>query len=80
MNIIKNYIVPIVLLIAVALVWVGSVLISQKQFVAINPNASAYTKPLKETFDIDLLNAVNERTEKSFPVLPSEFLDLNPEN
>jgi hypothetical protein len=80
MNIIKNYLVPIVLLIAVALVWVGSVLISQKQFVNINANASAYTKPLKDTFDIDLLNTVNERTEKSFPVLPSEFLDLNPEN
>lgn len=77
MNIVKKYIVSIILLITVALIWVGSVLISSKQFVPINSNASSYTKPLKSNFNLEILGVVNERTEKSFPVLPSIFLDLN---
>lgn len=77
MEIIKKYIVGIVLLIVVAILWVGISLISERVFSEVNPNASTYTKPLQKDFDLETLENISKRTTSSFPVLPSEFFNLD---
>lgn len=76
MYLIKRYLVPIVLALTILLVWVGTLVIKEKVFVTLNPNANTYIKPLKPSFDESTLEDVSERTEDSFPVLPKEFLNL----
>ena len=76
MEIIKKYTVGFVLLGIVAIIYGGLLLISNRVFSEVNPNASTYTKPLQENFDLATLEKVSERTESSFPVLPSEFFSL----
>jgi len=76
MEIVKRYIVGIVLLVIVAIIWVGLLVASDKMFSDLNPNASTYTKSLQKSFDLETLNKVSDRTTTSFPVLPSEFFKL----
>jgi hypothetical protein len=76
MEIIKKYIVGIVLLLVIAIIWGGLLLISNRVFSEVNPNAETYTRPLNQNFDAETLEKISERTESSFPVLPSEFFDL----
>lgn len=80
MEIVKKYITGIVLLIIVAIVWVGLLLISDKVFSEVNPNAQTYTKPLNKNFDTETLDKVNKRIADSFPILPSEFFNLKENN
>lgn len=77
MEIVKKYITGIVLLLIVGIIWLGLNLIRERVFSDVNPNATTYTKPLNKEFDMEILGKVAERTEKSFPVLPSEFFDLD---
>lgn len=77
MEVLKKYMLVIVLLIVVVIAWIGTFFFSKQQFVPINPNATIYTKPLKTTFDKESLQKVDERTKNSFPVLPSEFFELD---
>ncbi|MFA5622630.1 MAG: hypothetical protein WC981_00100 [Candidatus Dojkabacteria bacterium] len=77
MEIVKKYIVGLVLLGIVAIIWVGMLFISDKIFSEVNPNATTYTKPLQQNFDLTTLEKITERTESSFPVLPSEFFSLD---
>jgi len=76
MEIVKKYITGIVLLLIVGIIWVGLNLISEKVFSDINPNAATYTKPLNSTFDLEVLEEVDEKIDSSFPVKPSEFFSL----
>jgi hypothetical protein len=80
MEVVKKYIVGIVLLLIIAIVWGGLQVISTRVFSEVNPNAASYTKPLKKNFDTATLDKITERTKTSFPVLPSEFFDLNETN
>lgn len=80
MEIIKKNIVGVVLLLVIAIIWGGLLLISKKVFSEVNPNAQSYTKPLSKNFDTETLEKITERTESSFPVLPSEFFDLTNED
>lgn len=80
MEVVKKYIVGIVLLLVIAIIWGGLQVISTRVFSEVNPNASSYTKPLNKNFDVATLDKITERTKTSFPVLPSEFFDLNPTN
>ena len=80
MEIIKKYIVGIVLLAVIAIIWLGLLFVSQRTFSNTNPNASTYVKPLNRNFDTETLEKVSERTEKSFPVSPSEFFNLTGED
>ncbi len=77
MEIVKKYIVGIVLLIVVTIIWAGLATISSRVFSDVNPNATSYTKPLSNNFDLEVVDKVADRTQKSFPVLPSEFFSLN---
>ncbi len=76
MEIIKRSMFVLVLLLVVVLAWVGSSIYFQSSNVSINPNAKSYTSQLRNTFDLELLETITERTEKSFPVSPEEFLSL----
>lgn len=80
MEILKRYTTGIVLLIVVAVIWIGLLLISDRVFSEVNPNAQTYTKPLKKNFDTEALDNVSKRMESSFPVLPSEFFELTRED
>ncbi|MGI6423313.1 MAG: hypothetical protein ACOX0X_01655 [Candidatus Dojkabacteria bacterium] len=80
MEVIKKYIVGIVLLLIVAILWLGMFLLSDKIFSDVNPNAASYTKPLNKSFDLEVLENVNEKIDSSFPVKPSEFFNLEEEN
>ena len=76
MDLIKKYIVGIVLILVILVVWLGLTIVKNKVFVNINANAYSYTKPIKPVFDKETLKRVSDRTNDSFPVLPNEFFDL----
>lgn len=73
---IKKSLLALVLLLIVAIAWVGSTIYFSTNDVDVNPNASSYTKQLSTSFNQDELTAVTERTTKSFTVSPSQFLNL----
>lgn len=73
---IKKSLIALVLLLIVAVVWVGSTIYFSTNNVDVNPNASSYTKQLSPSFDEEELDLVTERTSKSFTVSPSQFLNL----
>lgn len=73
---IKKSLIALILLLIVAVVWVGSTIYFSTNDVDVNPNASSYTKQLSTSFDEEELNLVTERTSKSFTVSPSQFLNL----
>jgi hypothetical protein len=76
MEILKNYTTGIVLLIVIAILWAGILLYSTRSYSEVNPNAQTYAKPLNKEFDLETLEKVQERTRRSFPVLPAEFFNL----
>jgi ABC-type lipoprotein release transport system permease subunit len=76
MEIIKKSLLGLVLLLVVVVVWVGFSIYFQSTSVDVNPNASSYSGQIRNTFDLDELEIITERTEKSFPVSPDEFLSL----
>lgn len=73
---IKKSLIALVLLLIVAVVWVGSTIYFSSNDVDVNPNASSYTKQLSTSFNEDELNSVTDRTARSFTVSPSQFLNL----
>ena len=77
MEIFRRYFVVILLTAIIVIVWGGILLLSDKKNSTINPNAQTYTKPLSPTFDGDVIKAVDERTEKSFPIPPTSFFELD---
>ena len=76
MEIIKKSLLGLVLLLVVVLVWVVFSIYFQSSNIDINPSADSYTGQLRNTFDIEELEEITERTEESFPVSPQEFLSL----
>ncbi len=76
MELIKKSLIALVLLGIVVLAWVGTSIYFQQTHVDVNPNASSYTKQIGSSFNSDVLKAITERTEKSFSVSPSAFLNL----
>lgn len=77
MEIFRRYFVVILLTAIIVIVWGGILLLSDKKHSTINPNAQTYTKPLSPTFDSDVIETVKEKTEKSFPVSPASFFELD---
>jgi len=76
MNILKKSLIATILLLVVILVWVGASIYFKQSAVDVNPNATSYTKQIKSSFDTAELDVVTQRTDKSFSVSPSEFLNL----
>jgi uncharacterized protein (UPF0333 family) len=76
MDILKKSLLATVLLLVVVVAWVIASMYFKQSYVNVNANATSYTKQIKSSFDTDALDIVTQRTEKSFSVSPSEFLNL----
>lgn len=76
MDLIKKSLLTLILLLVVAMAWVGSSIYFKNYHTDINPNASSYTQSMKNTFDSDELDKVTQKTEASFSISPTEFLNL----
>jgi len=72
----KKAIIALILLGVVVLAWVGGSIYYQNTNIEVSPNAQEYTKTLRDSFDLEELEKITERTENSFPVSPSEFTVL----
>jgi hypothetical protein len=76
MDILKKSLFALVMLLGVVVAWIGFSIYFQNNSVSVNPNAESYTKQLSNTFDLEELEMVTERTEESFPISPEEFFSL----
>lgn len=76
MDILKKSLMATVLLLVVVVAWVFASIYFKQSAVDVNPNATSYTRQIKNAFDTDELEVVTQRTEKSFSVSPTEFLNL----
>jgi len=76
MKLLRNSLYVLILLLVVALAWVGFSVYSQSINVDINPNASNYTRPIKRSFDSEEIQNITERIDENFSVSPSEFFLL----
>ena len=76
MEIIKKSVFALVLLLIVVIAWIVSSIYFQRTFIDINPNAESYTGSIKETFDLEVLEEISERTKNSYPTSPQEFFRL----
>lgn len=77
MSLIKKILPVLIILLIVAVAWVGFSIYSQSINIDINPNATNFTKPISSTFDEEILEEVESKTDESFPISPREFLELN---
>ncbi len=76
MNLLKQSVFVLILLLVVVLAWVGFSAYFQTQEVEINPNAQNYTRPINPSFDTEEIQGISSRIEESFPVSPEEFFLL----
>jgi hypothetical protein len=76
MEIIKRTLFVLVALLVVVLVWVGLSVYFESSEVSIDPNAETYKTQLKDSFDIEELEMVYERTQDTLPITPEVFLSL----
>lgn len=76
MEMLKKAIIALILLGVVVLAWIGGSIYYQNTNIEVSPNAQEYTKTLRNSFDLEELEKITERTENSFPVSPSEFTVL----
>jgi len=72
----RKYFVIIILTIAIAIVWAGTLVFSKSSFTNINPNAKEYTKPIAASFDTETLEAVSERIKTGFAIQPNSFFEM----
>lgn len=77
MSLIKKILPVLIILLIVTIAWVGSSVYFQSIVLDIDDNATSYTKPINPSFDTEALEAITERTDRSFPVSPQQFLRLN---
>lgn len=76
MELLRKSLIAVVLLLIVILAWVSTTIYFEGSNVDVNPNAETYTKQLKTAFETEYLEDVTTRTETSFSISPSEFLNL----
>lgn len=77
MGIAKKMLPILILLLIVAVIWVGVSLHSQNIDLDINPKADDFTAPISDSFDMDVVEKLSDKTQQSFPISPNEFLRLN---
>jgi hypothetical protein len=76
MEIIKRVLFALILLFVVVVVWVGLYIYFESSQITIDPNAETYKTQIGETFDLDELEMISERTQDTLPVTPDVFLIL----
>ena len=77
MGIAKKMFPILILLLIVAVVWVGVSIHFQNIDLDIDPKAESLVSPISDSFDMEVVQKLSEKTEDSFPISPSEFLRLN---
>jgi uncharacterized protein (UPF0333 family) len=76
MDLLKKSLIALILFLVVVLAWVGTSIYYSSMHAEVNPNASSYTKSIKNSFDSEELKYVTDKTEAGFSISPSEFLNL----
>ncbi len=76
----KKAVIVLILLGIVVLAWIGGSIYYQNSNIEVHPNAQGYIKVLRESFDLEELEKITEKTDNSFPVSPSEFTVLIQDN
>ena len=77
MDILKKIVFVLIILFVVVLAWVFTSIYWQRASLDINAEATNYTKPLNKSFNEEVLIEISDKTLRSFPVSPDEFLRLN---
>lgn len=77
---VKKFLFAIILLGVIAVVWAVTTFVFQGRDTSIADGVEAYTKQIGKSFDMEELDKVYERGEKSYPISSQEFLDLVKEN
>jgi len=72
----RKYFIIIILTVAIAIIWAGTLVFSKETFTSINANAERYTKPLNPKFDSETLDAVTTRIKDGFAIQPSSFFEM----
>ena len=72
----RKYFIIIILTVAIAIIWAGTLVFSKDSFTSINANAERYTKPLSPKFDSETLDAVSTRIKDGFAIQPSSFFEM----
>jgi uncharacterized protein YpmB len=76
MEIIKKALFAIILLFVVVVAWVAFYVYFESSKITVDPNAETYKTQIEETFDLEELDMVYERTQETLPVTPDVFLSL----
>jgi hypothetical protein len=77
MELIKRSMVALVMLLVVLLVWAGLYIYFESSKLDIDPKAEEHTTTqLNESFNLEELDNIVERTEENLPVSPEVFLSL----
>jgi len=76
MDIIKRALFALVLLFVVVVAWVGLYVYFESSKMVLDPNAETYKTQIEESFDLNELDMITERTEDTLPVTPDVFLSL----
>ncbi|HHX99614.1 TPA: hypothetical protein GX533_03005 [Candidatus Dojkabacteria bacterium] len=74
MEILRKYIWAIFLLFAVVVVWLGITFFIDARQKSIVGDINQYTSVIESSFNMDVVNLVYERSEKTLPETPKEFL------
>jgi len=80
MSLIKRILPVLILILIMSVAWIGFSIYFQRVDLDIDSNATNFTKPISASFSTEVLENVSDRTEKSFPISPQEFLKLNQED
>lgn len=72
----RKYFIIIILIVAIGIVWAGTLVFSKDTFTNINANAERYVAPLSSNFDSETLSTVSERIEAGFAIQPKSFFEM----
>jgi len=75
-EIVKKYMPAIILLFVIAIIWGGLVFFFDTQESGFNVDMGIYKSSLKNNFDNETLEDMDERVIKTLPVSPKEFINL----
>ena len=69
----KNFVWLIITALLGVFVWGGFSIFFAVSKAEINPNASTYTTPIGDTFNMEVINELSSGIEENFPIQPDEL-------
>lgn len=76
MEIVKKALFAIILLFVVVVAWVVFYVYFEGSKTTIDPNAETYKTQIEDSFDLEELDMIYERTQDTLPITPNVFLSL----